>query len=136
MLEKVADASILSSSCIYLQTRSHINTITKLRILNMPRISMWKEGAHSNDFKFFDRTIKEQFTVGGTGIHVHKYLGIMNQGPSADLSQPQATEDDPHKTMKIVIHKHMQEMPSFVTQNVNYGLLPFHCNYDHIMHFQ
>ena len=46
----------------------------------MPRISMWKEGTHSNDFKFFDRNIKEQFTVGGTGIHVHKYLGIMNQG--------------------------------------------------------
>ena len=61
----------------------------------MPRISMWKEGTHSNDFKFFDRNIKEQFTVGGTGIHVHKYLGVMNQGPSTDLSQPQAAEDDP-----------------------------------------
>ena len=61
----------------------------------MPRISMWKEGAHSNDFKFFDRAIKEQFTVGGTGIFIHKYLGIMNQGPSDDLSQPQAAEDDP-----------------------------------------
>ena len=61
----------------------------------MPRISMWKEGAHSNDFKFFDRNIKEQFTVGGTGIHVHKYLGILNQGTSTDLSQPQAAEDDP-----------------------------------------
>ena len=61
----------------------------------MPRISMWKEGTHSNDFKFFDRNIKEQFTVGGTGIHVHKYLGILNQGTSTDLSQPQAAEDDP-----------------------------------------
>ena len=61
----------------------------------MPRISMWKEGAHTNDFKFFDKNIKEMFTVGGTGIHVHKYLGILDQGSSSDLSQPNYTEDDP-----------------------------------------
>ena len=61
----------------------------------MPRISMWKEGAHTNDFKFFDKNIKEMFTVGGTGIHVHKYLGILDQGSSNDLSQPNYTEDDP-----------------------------------------
>ena len=61
----------------------------------MPRISMWRDGAHSADFKFFDRNIKEQFTVGGTGISVHKYLGILDQGPSNDLSQPQAAQDDP-----------------------------------------
>ena len=61
----------------------------------MPRISMWKEGAHTNDFKFFDKNIKEMFTVGGTGIHVHKYLGILDQGSSRDLSQPNYTEDDP-----------------------------------------
>jgi hypothetical protein len=35
------------------------------------------------------------FTVGGTGINVHKYLGIIDQGPSTDASQPQATQDDP-----------------------------------------
>ena len=61
----------------------------------MPRISMWKEGTHSSDFKFFDRNIKEMFTVGGTGISVHKYLGILNQGPSTDASLPQTVEDDP-----------------------------------------
>jgi hypothetical protein len=56
---------------------------------------MWKEGTHSSDFKFFDRNIKEMFTVGGTGISVHKYLGILNQGPSTDASLPQTVEDDP-----------------------------------------
>ena len=61
----------------------------------MPRLSLWKDGAHTNDFKFFDRNIKEQFTVGGTGVHVHKYLGILDQGPSKDKSQPQSTTDDP-----------------------------------------
>lgn len=61
----------------------------------MPRLSLWKDGAHTNDFKFFDRRISEMFTIGGTGINVHKYLGIIDQGSSTDASQPQATQDDP-----------------------------------------
>lgn len=61
----------------------------------MPRLSLWKDGAHTNDFKFFDRRMSEMFTIGGTGINVHKYLGIIDQGPSTDASQPQATRDDP-----------------------------------------
>ena len=61
----------------------------------MPRLSLWKDGAHTSDFKFFDRRISEMFTIGGTGINVHKYLGIIDQGSSTDASQPQATQDDP-----------------------------------------
>lgn len=61
----------------------------------MPRLSMWKEGTHTSDFKFFDRNIKEMFTVGGTGISVHKYLGILDQGTSTDATQPTTTQDDP-----------------------------------------
>lgn len=61
----------------------------------MPRLSLWKDGAHTNDFKFFDRRISEMFTIGGTGINVHKYLGILDQGTSLDKSQPQAVADDP-----------------------------------------
>lgn len=41
----------------------------------MPRISNWRPN-HSNDFKFMDRVISEQFTVGGTGVNVHKILGV------------------------------------------------------------
>lgn len=61
----------------------------------MPRISMWQNGAHTNDFKFFDKRIHEMFTVGGTGINVHKYVGIIDQGASNDASQPRTTENDP-----------------------------------------
>ena len=61
----------------------------------MPRISLWKDGAHTNDFKFFDKNISEMFTVGGTGINVHKYLGLLDQGASEDASQPRVTQDDP-----------------------------------------
>jgi len=60
----------------------------------MPRISLWKDGAHTNDYRFFDRRMKEMFTVGGTGINVHKYLGVASQGGS-DPSQPNYREPDP-----------------------------------------
>jgi len=45
----------------------------------MPRLSVFKP-EKGNDYKFFDRNIKEMFTVGGTDLHFHKYLGPYNQG--------------------------------------------------------
>lgn len=47
----------------------------------MPRISAWRPN-HSNDFKFMDRVISEQFTVGGTGVNVHKILGTNDNASS------------------------------------------------------
>ena len=60
----------------------------------MPGISLWKDGAHTNDYRFFDRRIKEMFTV-GTGINVHKYLRNTKSGQSTDPSQPNYMEPDP-----------------------------------------
>ena len=45
----------------------------------MPRLSIYKP-EKGNDYKFFDRTIKEQFSVGGTDIFLHKYIGPYDQG--------------------------------------------------------
>ena len=43
----------------------------------MPRLSLWKpEKGH--DYRFFDKNIKEQFTVGATDLYIHKYLGTNN----------------------------------------------------------
>ena len=56
----------------------------------MPRLSLWKE-AHGNDYKFFDRRISELFTVGGTGIYVHKYIGTTNDSGVDDATQPTYT---------------------------------------------
>jgi hypothetical protein len=44
------------------------------------RLSLWQDGKHTNDYKFFDRRISEMFTIGGTGILLHKYLGPATQG--------------------------------------------------------
>ena len=56
--------------------------------LAMPRLSLWKDGKHSNDFKFLDRRISEMFTIGGTGIIVNKYLGPIKQTGSKDATVP------------------------------------------------
>jgi hypothetical protein len=54
----------------------------------MPRLSLWKDGQHSNDYKFMDRRISEMFTIGGTGILVNKYLGTQPQTGSTDPTIP------------------------------------------------
>ena len=64
---------------------------------DMPRLSIFKP-EKGNDYKFFDRNIKEMFTVGGTDLHFHKYLGPYDQGSSqkdgdASPSQPQYSGD-------------------------------------------
>ena len=60
----------------------------------MPRLSLYRP-EKTNDYKFMDRTINEMFTVGGTDMYVHKYLGPQDQGPSQDLTQPQYNELSP-----------------------------------------
>jgi len=52
----------------------------------MPRLSLWRENKGS-DYKFLDRRISEMFTVGGTGIHLHKYLGTEG-GDGTDATKP------------------------------------------------
>ena len=54
----------------------------------MARLSLWKDGAHSNDYKFMDRRISEMFTIGGTGVLLNKYLGPIEQTGSTDATQP------------------------------------------------
>lgn len=41
----------------------------------MPRLSLWNQ-RKQNDYRFFDRNIREQFLVGGTAFLVHKYEGV------------------------------------------------------------
>ena len=43
----------------------------------MPRLSLYKP-ERGKDYTFIDKTITEMFTVGGTDVFVHKYLGPKN----------------------------------------------------------
>ena len=54
----------------------------------MPRLSLYKPHK-GNDFQFIDARIFEMFTVGGTDINIHKYLGPKNP------TDEQATADQP-----------------------------------------
>jgi len=54
----------------------------------MPRLSLYKP-ERGNDYDFIDKQVYEMFTVGGTDIHVHKYLGPENP------SDANATADKP-----------------------------------------
>lgn len=54
----------------------------------MPRISLYKP-EKGKDYKFLDKTITEMFTVGGTDVFVHKYLGPRNP------DDEQSTADQP-----------------------------------------
>lgn len=54
----------------------------------MPRLSLYKpEKGH--DYTFLDKTVVEMFTVGGTDVFVHKYLGPKNP------AEADATSDEP-----------------------------------------
>jgi hypothetical protein len=59
----------------------------------MPRLSLYKP-EKGNDFKFLDRTIYEQFQVGGTNIYLHKYLGVINplEGESSPTKPANAAD--------------------------------------------
>jgi hypothetical protein len=54
----------------------------------MPKLSLYRPNKQ-NDYRFFDRTISEQLTVGGTDLYIHKYLGPNATTPSVDYTQPQ-----------------------------------------------
>jgi len=57
----------------------------------LARLSLWKDGRHSADYKFFDRRISEMFVLGGTGILVHKYLGTSAGGLVVSTSSAQGS---------------------------------------------
>jgi len=46
---------------------------------------MWRDN-HSNDYRFFDKRISEEFTIGGTGVYLHKYIGTNSQANAYALT--------------------------------------------------
>lgn len=67
----------------------------------MPRLSLYRENKQ-NDYRFLDRTISEQLTVGGTDMYIHKYLGPTDQGASIDYTQPQYDSLNPNNIQDLL----------------------------------
>ncbi len=60
----------------------------------MPRLSLYRP-ERGKDYAFLDRQIQEMFTIGGTDIFVHKYLGPKNP------TEADGTADQPHYTSGV-----------------------------------
>jgi len=54
----------------------------------MPRLSLYKP-ERGNDYEFLDKQILEMFTVGGTDVHVYKYIGTDDGETVKDHTQIQ-----------------------------------------------
>ena len=50
----------------------------------MPRIQLWNK-YKTNDYDFIDRNVAEYINAGGTGVHVHKYIGTYQDDTSASI---------------------------------------------------
>lgn len=67
------------------------------------RISNYKPNG-SNDSRYFDRIIYEQFQVGGTDLFIHKYIGTKNpSNANATAVLPQYSTDDPTHIQDLLL---------------------------------
>lgn len=62
----------------------------------MPRLQLWNR-TKGNNYKFFDRTIRQMFRIGGTEFLVHKFLGAVPQDGSP------SPVDDPFPSTDVTI---------------------------------
>ena len=58
----------------------------------MPRLSLYRP-EKGNDYKFIDKTVYEMFQVGGTDIHVHRYLGPIDPSNPNAATTPVTIQD-------------------------------------------
>mgnify|MGYP000114929849 CR=1 FL=1 len=65
----------------------------------MPRLSLWNP-VKTNDYNFTDRVVGEHLHAGGTGVHVHKYLGVHTTANSDDPTRPSS---DPSNNNEVFI---------------------------------
>ena len=59
----------------------------------MGRLSLWNP-VKRNDFKFIDRIVGEHLHAGGTGVYIHKYLGVDVDDPSIPADEQQVFIQD------------------------------------------
>jgi hypothetical protein len=59
----------------------------------MPALSLWKDGLHTADYRFFDKQIRGMLKASGTGVLVHLYLNSQNPvTPTQDPTEPTYTD--------------------------------------------
>jgi hypothetical protein len=69
----------------------------------MGRLSLWRGGMKGNDYRFYDRTMREMIYVGGVGLLIHKYIGPVDQGDTGDDTQPATSTTDPTTSIQDLL---------------------------------
>ena len=59
----------------------------------MPKLSLWNPNK-TNDYSFIDRIVGEHLHAGGTGVHIHKYMGIQDTPNGNDPTRPSSGSGD------------------------------------------
>jgi len=59
----------------------------------LPRLSLWNP-IKTNDFNLIDRIVGEHLYAGGTGVHVHRYLGVGEIPDTGNPTRPGTTGSD------------------------------------------
>jgi len=59
----------------------------------MPKLSLWNP-VKTNDYNFTDRIVGEHLYAGGTGVHIHKYLGVHTTPDEGDPTRPSSAAND------------------------------------------
>jgi hypothetical protein len=88
----------------------------------MPKLSLWRPGK-SNDFKYLDNIIREQYTVGGLDVYIHKYLGPkLGAEPSGDATLPTYDETNPLfiEDLLLLENRNRKYEPDIYTQRAVY----------------
>lgn len=85
----------------------------------MPRLSMWKPNKTA-DYHFMDRSILEQFKIGGTGVLVHKFIGPAIGGVD-DVSLPNYQAGDSDNPFGWVDETSIQDLTLLETRDRKYS---------------
>ena len=86
----------------------------------MPRISLYRP-EKTRDYEFIDKQVLEMFTVGGTDINVHKYLGPENPTDSeatADKPQYDAVKETNIQDMLFLENRDRKYDPDIYNMNL------------------
>ena len=72
----------------------------------MPPLTLWKGVAvKTNDYKFIDRVVAEQYRVGGTEFYIHKYVGpYENSASGLPVNLDKTGNNDPTLTIDDVLN--------------------------------
>jgi len=90
----------------------------------MPRLSLYKP-EKGKDYNFLDKQILEMFTVGGTDIHVHKYLGPSNPdeaNATADQPRYDAVKETNIQDMLFLENRDRKYDPDIYTMRAIYNV--------------